>query len=83
MSLLTRWLARLGATAAALLTVFLLPAVAWAQSSSTLDLAGELARRRPRGGIGFAGVLGTLCCLVVVAAIVLALVMVARRRRSR
>ncbi|HET8659815.1 MAG TPA: hypothetical protein VFM55_12550 [Micromonosporaceae bacterium] len=66
-----------------MLTVLLLPAVAWAQDSSTLDLAGEVARRRPRGGIGFAGLLGALCCLVVVAAIVLAVVMVARRRRSR
>lgn len=74
----TRWLARLGAAATALLTLLLLPAAAWAQGSSGLDLAGGYPR-----STGLAGLLIALAGLLAITATGLALVLVARRRQPR
>jgi hypothetical protein len=66
------------------MNVWLLPAAAWAQSRPGLLAAGdELARRRPRGGVGGFGLVGGCCCLVVVLVIALIIVLISRRRQKQ
>jgi len=69
------WAAAIAAISTALLSTFVIPAVAWAEESG---VAEEL-RRRPR--VGFFGVASLLCCVVVVAAAVVAVLLISRRRR--
>lgn len=79
MKLWTRLVAALtGATLA-----LVVPVHAWAASTGVTDIAVEAARSRRRGGFGFLGLFGGLCCLFVVAAIVLTVVMVGRNRRRK
>ncbi|WP_245602069.1 hypothetical protein [Hamadaea tsunoensis] len=60
------------ALAAAFLSVFALPGMAFAAS----DSGAQVLRR------GFGGACSIVCCLVVVAAIVGAVVFISRRRKS-
>jgi uncharacterized membrane-anchored protein len=74
-----RWWLSMATMIATTVTLWLLPAAAWAQNGPGVALVGdELARRPRRGG---SGLLGACCCLVVVLAIVL-VVMLLRRRRQ-
>ena len=70
------WAAIVAAVTTVFLSIFVLPAAAWADQ---LGVVEELQRRRPR--FSFLGFGGVLCCLVVVAGIVLAVVLISRRRR--
>ncbi|GID25441.1 hypothetical protein [Paractinoplanes brasiliensis] len=74
---------RLVATVTGATLALVVPAHAWAASTGVTDIAVEAARSRRRGGFGFFGLFGALCCLFVVAAIVLAVVMVGRNRRRK
>jgi uncharacterized membrane-anchored protein len=74
-----RWWLWLSAATTAIVTLFLLPAAAWAQSGPAVALVGdELARRPRRGGSGLLGG----CCLLVVVLLVVLLVLLMRRRRQ-
>jgi uncharacterized membrane-anchored protein len=74
-----RWCRWLAAATAATVTLWLLPAAAWAQSGPGVALIGdELARGPRRGGTGL---VGACCCLVVVLAVVLVVMLVRRRRQ--
>ncbi len=75
-----KWWARVTAVVSTAVLAVLVPATAWASSNGVLDVAYEVARRRPRRGIGGLGLFGGLCCLIVVAIIVLAVVMIRRGR---
>ncbi|WP_238010323.1 hypothetical protein KZZ52_53635 [Dactylosporangium sp. AC04546] len=48
--------------------------------ASTLELGGEVAKRRPRTS---GGLIGACCCAVVVIAAVVVVIIVMRRRRPR
>ena len=81
MSTIQRWWARILAIGTGIGLALTVPALAWAGTGpSTLAVADEVARRRPRVG-GFFGGLAALCCLAVVVVIVLAVVLIARRQR--
>jgi len=84
MELVRKWFARVGAVVTTVSLAVFVPAMAWASTSGAYDVAVEAARsRRGRGGIGFFGVAGLLCCLVVVGGIVLAVVLISRNRKRR
>lgn len=83
MELVRKWFARVGAVVTTATLAVFVPAVAWASTSGAYDVAVEAARSRRRGGVGFFGVAGLLCCLVVVAGIVLAVVLISRNRKRR
>lgn len=70
------WAAIVAAVTTGFLSVFVIPAAAWADQLGVVD---ELQRRRPR--VSFLGFGGVLCCLLIVAGIVLAVVLISRRRR--
>jgi len=70
------WAAIVAAVTTGILSIFVIPAAAWA---GELGVVEELQRRRPR--FSFLGFGGVLCCLVIVAGIVLAVVVMSRRRR--
>jgi hypothetical protein len=72
---------RIGAAMTAATLTVLVPATAWAAERGVLDVADEIARRRPRMG-GF-GLLAGLCCLLVVAGVVVAVLLIMRGRRRR
>ncbi|SNY06940.1 hypothetical protein SAMN05421748_101780 [Paractinoplanes atraurantiacus] len=59
------------------------PVHAWAATNGVADVAVEAARSRRRGGFGFFGIFGALCCLFVVAGIVLAIVLISRGRKRK
>ena len=83
MSTGAKWWARLTAMVSGVILAVTIPAVAWASSNGVMDVAYEVARRKPRrGGIGVFGILGGLCCLVVVAIVVIALLAAQRRKRG-
>jgi hypothetical protein len=82
MELVRKWLTRVGAVVTTATLAVFVPAVAWASTSGAYDVAVEAARRR-RGGIGFFGVAGLLCCIAVVAVIVLAVVLISRGRNRK
>ncbi|GAA2607074.1 hypothetical protein GCM10010399_42510 [Dactylosporangium fulvum] len=48
--------------------------------ASTLELGGEVAKRRPRAS---GGLIGACCCAVVVIIAVVVILIVVRRRRPR
>lgn len=82
--MMQRWWARAAAAVSGIGLALVVPALAWAsQSPSTLAVADEVTRKRPRvRGSSSIGGLGTLCCcLVVVAIVVLVVVLLARKRR--
>ncbi|GAA1824250.1 hypothetical protein HC028_24680 [Planosporangium flavigriseum] len=64
---------------AATVTLWLLPAAAWAQSGPPVALVGNELARRPRGG---GGLLFGCCCLAVVLIVVIIVLLVRRRRQS-
>ena len=64
-----------------LVLTLVVPVHAWAASNGVADVAVEAARSRRRGGFGFIGILGALCCLLVVGGIVLAVVLISRKRK--
>ncbi|MDG4823015.1 hypothetical protein O7635_14265 [Asanoa sp. WMMD1127] len=82
MELVRKWFARVGAVLTTVSLAVFVPAVAWASTSGGYEVI-EAARRGRRGGVGFFGVAGLLCCLVVVGGIVLAVVLVSRNRKRR
>jgi hypothetical protein len=69
------WAAIVAAVTTGFLSIFVIPAAAWAEQSGVADVL----QRRPR--VGFFGFAGVLCCLVIVAGIVAAVVLISRRRR--
>jgi hypothetical protein len=83
MELVRKWFVRVGAVVTTATLAVFVPAMAWASTSGAYDVAVEAARGRRRGGVGFFGVAGLLCCLVVVAGIVLAVVLISRNRKRR
>ncbi|MET1005501.1 MAG: hypothetical protein ABWX96_08125 [Propionibacteriaceae bacterium] len=83
MSSATKWWSRLSAAVTGAVLTLVIPVHAWAASTGVGDLAIEAARSRRRGGIGFVGILGGVCCLVVVGGIVLAVVLISRNRKRR
>ncbi|WP_041843275.1 hypothetical protein [Actinoplanes friuliensis] len=83
MSSASKWFSRLGAAAMGLVLTLVVPVHAWAASNGVADVAVEAARSRRRGGFGFFGILGGLCCLLVVGGIVLAIVLISRNRKRR
>jgi hypothetical protein len=82
MSAAVKWWSRATAAVTGLLLTLVVPVHAWAASNGVSDLAFEAARRR-RGGFGFVGVLGLLCCVAVIGGIVLAVVLISRKRKQR
>lgn len=70
------WAAAVTAVTTALLSTFVIPAVAWAEQSGVAD---EL-RRRPGIFSGLFGFVGLLCCLVIVGGVI-ALVLILNRRK--
>jgi hypothetical protein len=84
MSCLTRWSTRLGALLTGVVLALVVPAMAWAQDRpAVLAVADGIAARRPRRGVGFGGLLATLCCLSVVVVAVVVLLLVTRGRQRR
>jgi hypothetical protein len=83
MDLVKRWWLRLTAAALATLTVWMLPAAAWADSHpNVVAIGAEVARKRPRASSGFGRVIGGCCCLLVVLAVVGVVILINRRRRQ-
>jgi hypothetical protein len=78
-----KWWSRLGAAAMGAVLTLVVPVHAWAASNGVSDVAVEAARYRRRGGFGFVGVFGCVCCLAVVGGIVLAVVLISRNRKRR
>jgi len=83
MSSAAKWWSRLSAAAMGAVLTLVVPVHAWAASNGLSDVAVEAARSRRRGGLGFFGFVGGLCCLVVVGGIVLAVVLISRNRKRR
>jgi hypothetical protein len=83
MSAVVKFWSRLSAAVLGATLALVVPVHAWAASTGVTDIAVEAARSRRRGGFGFFGIFGALCCLFVVAAIILVIVMVGRNRRRR
>ena len=84
MSEVVKWWSRLAAAVTGATLALVVPVHAWAASNGVADVAIEAARsRRRRGGFGFLGLFGGICCLLVVAGIVLAIVLVARNRKRK
>jgi hypothetical protein len=84
MSAVVKWWSRLAAVLTGAALTLVVPVHAWAAANGTADVAIEAAKyRRRRGGFGFVGVLGGLCCLLVVGAIVVAIVLISRNRKRR
>ena len=83
MSEVVKWWSRLAAAVTGATLALVVPVHAWAASNGVADVAIEAAKsRRRRGGFGFFGLFGGLCCLLVVAGIVLAIVLISRRRKK-
>jgi hypothetical protein len=81
MDVVKRWWLRLTAATLATVTMWMLPAAAWADSHPNMVAIGtEVARRRPRSS-GFGRVIGACCCLVVVVVIVVVVLLMRRRRQ--
>lgn len=76
---LRSWWVRLGAVLTAITLAVFVPAAAWAAQTGTYEIAGELARRRPRFR---GGLLAPLCCLLVVGVVVILVLLLLRYRRS-
>jgi hypothetical protein len=84
MSPLLKWWSRLAAAVSGLVLTLVIPVHAWAASNGAAQAVTEAARyRRRRGGFGFFGLLGGVCCLLVVGAIVLGIVLISRNRGRR
>ncbi|MBM2621114.1 hypothetical protein JIG36_37000 [Actinoplanes sp. LDG1-06] len=83
MSAAIQWWSRLAAAVTGATLALVVPVHAWAASNGVTDVAIEAARSRRRGGFGFFGIFGALCCLFVVAAIVLVIVLVGRNRKRK
>ena len=84
MSSVVKFWSRLVAAVTGATFALVVPVHAWAASNGVADVAIEAAKsRRRRGGFGFFGIFGGLCCLLVVAAIVLVIVLVLRNRRGK
>ncbi|SDX97393.1 hypothetical protein SAMN05444365_101253 [Micromonospora pattaloongensis] len=71
------WWARLGGLLGGVALAVVVPVAAWA-SSGPGQLVLEVARPRPRRGVG--GFFAALCCLFVVGIVVLLVLLVVRRR---
>src|SRR4051812_46641515 len=85
MEVAKRWWLRVVTGVAAAVTVWLVPAYAWAAEHPGVTAAGaELARgyRIRRRGSPFGSLFGGCCCLLVLL-VVLGVVLVTRRRRGR
>ena len=81
---MVKWWSRLAAVVTGAVLTLVVPVHAWAASNGAADVALEAAKyRRRRGGFGFFGIFGGLCCLFVVAAIVLVIVLVSRNRKRK
>ena len=78
-----KWWSRATAAMTGLVLTLMVPVHAWAASTGVADVAVEAARSRRRGGFGFVGILGGLCCLLVVGGIVLAVVLISRNRKRK
>ena len=84
MSAVVKWWSRAAAAVTGVVLTLVVPVHAWAASNGVADVAIEAAKyRRRRGGFGFFGFLGGLCCLIVVGGIVLAIVLISRGRRRK
>jgi hypothetical protein len=84
MSAVVKWWSRAAAAVTGVALTLVVPVHAWAASNGVADVAIEAAKyRRRRGGFGFFGFLGGLCCLIVVGGIVLAIVLISRGRRRK
>ncbi len=83
MSSLAKWWVRVTAVMTTATLAVLVPATAWAASNGVLDVAYEVARRRPRRGFGGIGLFGGLCCLLVVVLVVVAVLAIRRGRGGR
>ena len=84
MTAAVKWWSRVTAAVTGAVLMLVVPAHAWAASNGVADVAIEAARyRRRRGGFGFFGIFGILCCLVVVGGIVVAVVLISRKRKRR
>jgi len=83
MSEVVKWWSRASAAVVGAMLTLVVPVHAWAASNGVADVAIEAAKyRRRRGGLGFVGIFGAVCCLFVVAAIVLVVVLIMRRRKK-
>lgn len=75
---------RLAAGVSGAILALVIPVHAWAAGNGVADGAVEAAKYRGRrGGLGFFGFFGGLCCLFVVAAIVLVVLLITRSRRRK
>ncbi|MFF5079920.1 hypothetical protein ACFY36_22950 [Actinoplanes sp. NPDC000266] len=83
MSSVVKWWSRMAAVVTGAVLTLVVPVHAWAATNGVTDVAVEAARSRRRGGFGFFGIFGALCCLFVVAAIVLVFVLVSRNRKRK
>ncbi|XVV11880.1 hypothetical protein ACQP2X_44865 [Actinoplanes sp. CA-131856] len=83
MSSVVKWWSRMAAVVTGAVLTLVVPVHAWAATNGVADVAVEAARSRRRGGFGFFGIFGALCCLFVVAAIVLVFVLVSRNRKRK
>jgi hypothetical protein len=83
MSAVTKWWSRTAAAVTGVVLTLVVPVHAWAAGNGVADAAVEAARYRRRGGFGFLGFLGALCCLAVVGGIVLIILLITRGRRRR
>jgi hypothetical protein len=83
MTAAVKWWSRVTAAVTGAVLMLVVPAHAWAASNGVADLGYEAARSRRRGGFGFFGIFGALCCLVVVGGIVVAVVLISRKRKRR
>ncbi|MFC3741899.1 hypothetical protein [Paractinoplanes deccanensis] len=84
MSAVVKWWSRTAAAVTGAVLTLVVPVHAWAASNGVADVAIEAAKsRRRRGGFGFLGLFGGLCCLFVVAAIILAIVLISRNRKRK
>jgi hypothetical protein len=83
MDLFKRWCLRVGSMTTAATLAVLVPTMAWASSHpGVLAVGEELARRRPRRGVGGFGFVGACCCIGAVLVIVLIVVLIRRRKQS-